>query len=301
MQHRGIPQQGLRLLCVFVFVWLWLFAVSQCAYGNMAAPAQADIASSVTFAKNDSISVRSEVLDITVHGGTADIVATYSMQNTTDQPVSTPSMFLASNIQDGGVQVLVNGKKAVFQVESYALDYGTAISTGDWQYVVLTEENGTDISGQTVDSINFTMDFQPQESYDVAISYTYRLGGYPNYDYNAKIGYIDYYLTPAAMWKDFENLTINVYLDADMPVLASSNLPFQKVASRSYQYVSSTLPDENLTITVDQNWWQTVIGFFKNPYLAMLLTYTAPLILIILAAIAILVWFLCKKRKAKPM
>ncbi|MEG1809400.1 MAG: hypothetical protein RR244_06080, partial [Oscillospiraceae bacterium] len=62
--------------------------------------------------------------------------------------------------------------------------------------------------------------------YDVVVSYRYRPGGYPDYDFNAKIGRIEYYLAPAAMWNDFGGITINLKLDEDMPVISSSNLEF---------------------------------------------------------------------------
>ena len=61
---------------------------SQAVYANMAAPRESDIGSSITFEKNETIAVLSEVLDITVKGSKADIVATYHMKNTTAESVS---------------------------------------------------------------------------------------------------------------------------------------------------------------------------------------------------------------------
>ncbi|MCR4963618.1 MAG: hypothetical protein K6B40_07055 [Firmicutes bacterium] len=285
--------------CALALVWILLSAVCPCAYANMAAPAPADVASSVTFAQNDSIAVRSEVLDIAVHGGKADITATYTMENMTGKPVSTPAMFLAPHMEDGSVSLTVNGQAADFAVESYALPYGAAVAARDWRYVVLTETGAAaEAGGGTVDSVSFTMDFLPGERYVVTVSYAYRLGGYPDYDFNVKMGRIEYYLTPAALWKDFENLTVNLYLDEDMPVLADSNLPFEKVAPRVYRYVSSTLPAENLTIVIDENRWQTIAGFFRSPYLPVMLLYAAPFLLILAAAVLTLV-LLHRRRKHK--
>lgn len=146
----------------------------------------------------------SEVLDIAVDDSEADIVATYKMKNTTDDSISTQSMFLSPNIKNGGVKVVVNDKDTSFTVKSYALNYDTEIETEDWQYVVLTNE-AISISNneQTVDSITFGMDFAPNEEYDVVVSYTYRLSGYPDNNSDAKMGRIKYYLAPAAMWNDF--------------------------------------------------------------------------------------------------
>ena len=117
------------------------------------------------------------------------------------------------------------------------------------------------------------------------VSYTYRLGGYPDLDFNAKRGEIVYYLTPAAMWKDFRQLTINVYLDEDMPVITSSNLDFEKVGKRTYQHVSDTLPEEDLRITIDENWMQNISSTLRSPYLGMYLSmascFCIPVILLI--------------------
>ena len=54
------------------------------------------------------------------------------------------------------------------------------------------------------------MDFEPGETCDVVVSYTYALGGYPGYDFNVKRGELRYYLTPAALWNGFEDLTIDL-------------------------------------------------------------------------------------------
>ena len=261
-----------------------VFSLSPAVRGNMAAPAYADVGSSITFPQNQAVAVLSEILDITVHGAKAEISATYHLKNTTGNPVSTPAMFLSPNIEDSGTAVVVNSREAPFTVESYGLNYSTTIETDQWQYIVLTED--PEITGeQTVDAITFTMDFAPEEEYDVMVSYTYRLGGYPDLDFNAKRGEIVYYLTPAAMWKDFGQLTINVYLDEDMPVITSSNLDFEKVGKRTYQHVSDTLPEEDLRITIDENWMQNISSTLRSPYLGMYLSmascFCIPVILLI--------------------
>lgn len=284
------------LIVIFIFV----LSIPQIAYANMAAPEEADIGSSVTFEKNDALSVLSEVLNITVKGSTADIAATYHMKNTTAESVSSQAMFLSPNIETGGVEVKANGKELPFQSKRYTLDYSTEIQTDDWQYVVLTEGELTDPNGErAVDSITFQLNFAPWEEYDIVVSYTYRLGGYPDYDFNAKEGRIEYYLTPAAMWKGFENLTINLSLDEAMPVLSSSNLSFQKTGERTYQYVSDTLPEENLKIVIDENWFQTIFSTLRSPYLPMTLLTFSPFLLIALAVIIVIIWRLHKRKKRK--
>ncbi len=291
-----------KVSLIFAFILIFTLFMTLVVYANMAAPNEADIGSSITFEKNDAISVLSEVLDIRVDGSEADIVATYRMKNTTDENISTRSMFLSPNIKNSGVKVAVNGKNTFFTVEKYALNYSTEIKTDDWQYVVLTDDEIASHNGeQTVDTITFEMDFAPYEEYDVIVSYRYRLGGYPDYDFNAKRGEIEYFLAPAAMWKDFSNLTINLYLDEDMPVVTSSNLEFEKVGARTCRFISDKLPEEKLLIVIDENWWQNIFSTLKSPYLPMTLMMFSPFILIFMAlAVGIfIVWRLRKKKKQK--
>jgi len=267
---------------LFVFALVLALSIPQVAYANMAAPEESDIGSSITFENNEAISVLSETLDITVNGSEANIIAKYKMKNTTDESVSTQSMFLSPNVENSGVEVIVNGKDTSFIVETYALNYDTRIKTNDWKYAVLTNnkiENNN--NGKTVDTITFEMDFAPNEEYDVIVSYSYRLGGYPDYDFNVKEGVIEYYLAPAAMWKDFSNLTINLYLDKDMPVITNSTLKFEKVGTRTYQYVSDKLPEENLVIVIDENWWQNIFSTLRSPYFSMTLLMFSPFTLIL--------------------
>ena len=285
----------LKRMIPLVLVLLMICA-PQVAYANMAAPADPDVGSSITFQKNKEISVQSEVLDITVHGAKADLVATYTMENTTDERVVTPSMFLSPNLEEGGVQVQVQGEDVPFTVDQYALNFTTEIQMEDWQYLVLSED-AADPQGQTVDAIRFELALEPGQQSQVVVSYTYRLGGYPDYDFNVKRGDLKYYLRPAALWKDFSSLTINLYLDEEMPVLAYSNLAFEKVGPRTYQYTSDTLPEENLSITVDGSWWQNIFSTLRNPYLHAVMVSLAPVILMALVCVFLIVRHVRRAKK----
>lgn len=278
------------MLCTLLF--------PQAAFANMAAPADPDIGSTITFEKNDAVTVESEVLDITVTGAQAQIVATYEMKNTSAENVNLSSMFLAPNMAYSDTQVTVDGENVDFIAENYALNYSTKITTEDWRYVILSDEEIASTQPQkTVDSVTFDLAFEPEETHTVMVSYLYALGGYPDYDFNVKRGEIEYYLAPAAMWKDFSNLTINLYLDEDMPILKSSNLDFQKVGTRTYQYTSDTLPDENLRITIDENWWQTIFSSLRSPYLPFALLLISPLIIIVV--VCVVIWRIRKKKQQK--
>ena len=125
---------------------LLLLLLTPKAHANMAAPANPDVGTAITFENNQELAVTSEVLDITVKGAKAEIVATYTMENTTDQQVVTSSMFLSPNVEAGNVTVLVDGQEVPVVVESYTLGDVTQIDTQNWQYVVLDGE-AADVGG----------------------------------------------------------------------------------------------------------------------------------------------------------
>lgn len=281
-----------------IFVLVIVLSLPQIVYANMAAPKHSDIGSSISFEKNDTISVLSEVLDIRVDGSQADIVATYKMKNTTNESTSTQAMFLSPNVENSSVNIVVNDKDKSFTVESYGLNYNTEIKTNDWQYAILTDDElARHNQEQTVDAITFDMNFTPNEEYEVIVSYGYSLGGYPDYDFDAKRGEIEYYLAPATIWKDFSNLTINLYLDKNMPIIKSSNLEFKKVGVRTYQYNSNTLPEGNLEIVIDENWYQNIFSTLRSPYLDITLMILSPFILIGLIIVVFITWYIRKRKK----
>ena len=59
-----------QLACIAVAaVFLGAFQV---AYGNMAAPAEPDVGTAITLEQNETLAVKSEVLDIVIEGSTAN-------------------------------------------------------------------------------------------------------------------------------------------------------------------------------------------------------------------------------------
>ena len=282
-----------QLACIAVAaVFLGAFQV---AYGNMAAPAEPDVGTAITLEQNETLAVKSEVLDIVIEGSTAQITATYQMENQSDEAVKTRSMFLSPNVEEAGVQVVADGQLLACETECYALSYNTQIGVEEWRYAVLTDVGESPQVGKPmVEAILFDLKFEPRETYDVIVSYRYRLGGYPEYDFNVKCGELHYYLTPAAMWNDFEDLTINLTLGKDMPVLESSSLEFEKVGKRSYRYYSDALPKEDLRITVDENWLQNLFSTLRSPYLHMMIRTAAPFILIMVLVAG---WFVLRRVK----
>lgn len=271
-------------LCAVIILLFFSFPV----LANMAAPKDPDVGSTITFEKNDSITVTYEVLDIEVIGAKANIKASYHMKNTTNEAVTTKSMFLSPNISEDSFSVTIDGKNVFYTSQTYKIGYESEIATDDWMYIILKEDNEYNTS--TVDTVLFELSFAPNAEHDVVVIYEYALGGYPDYDYDAKRGEILYYLKPAALWKDFEGLEINLILDKDMPVLKSSSVKFEKTGDRTFKYTSNELPNQDLTISIDQNGWQEFITQFKSPYIGMNLLLLIPIfIFIILAFIAVII------------
>lgn len=265
------------------------------ALANMAAPRPPDTGTTVTFEKNEEIAVLSEVLDITVTGDTARIRAQYTMENTTGERVTTPAMFLCPNQEDS--LVTMEGEALPFTAETYVLSYDSQLETRDWAYAVLNPSRELSAIPEQVDAITFELAFDPGQEAQVTVEYTYALGGYPDYDFDVKYGKIEYYLQPAAAWKEFGSLTINLYLDEDMPVITQSTLPFEKVGDRTYRYTSDRLPEEDLEIEIDETRIQKFFSSLRSPYLWMTVRILA-LPLLVLAGV-ILAVVLILKRKGK--
>lgn len=287
-----------KRITVFLLTILLALTAACPALANMAAPRPSDVGTSVTFEKNQDIAVTAETLDIRVEGAKARIRAEYTMKNTAGEQISTPAMFLCPDQEEGSVQVTVREEPVEFTVEEYALGYDSRVETKSWEYAVLSPDQLASPNEERVWAISFQLDFEPEEEYTVSVEYVYALGGYPEYDFDVKDGRIEYYLLPAAGWKDFGSLTINLYLDKDMPVIASSSLPFEKVGTRTYQYVSQGLPEEELSITIEENGFQKIFSTLRNPYLRMMVLLLAPFVLVA-AGVVLLVVLVRRKHKTK--
>ena len=255
---------------------------------NMAAPIEDDIATSVSFEKSNDIDVISEVIDINIIDTLADITVTYNMKNIKNESINTPSMFVSPNIEGENVSIKIDDKDVDCIKETYYYSNYDDLTTSNWEYVILEKDYYNEYYNQ-VQTLTFNIEFNSLEEKEIIINYKYRLGGYPSRTDDMKRGSLTYYLKPASMWHSFSDLTINLYLSKDMPVLKDSNLEFADLGNRHYQYKSNTLPEENLEIKIDQNGWQKFIGYFKSPYLLMNLMMFLPFIIIGLIIVVIII------------
>lgn len=287
-----------KLLTIFIILTVFLGSTTK-VEANMAAPDDADIASTITFEKNESLSVLNEILNIEVKGSIANISALYHMKNKTQEEVTTSSMFLSPNIEGDTTRVYIDNYEITYTAKTYKISYrDDVIETNDWEFVILEEEND-DYYRQQVDTITFEMTFLPLEEHDIEVSYKYTLGGYPNYDFDVKYGSIYYYLKPAGLWESFESIEINLTLDEDMPKITSSSLEFTKLSKNKYQYKANELPDTDLLIRIDQSAWDEFISGFKSPYLIMKIMMLLPVIIIFLCIIIIIIMATARMRKNK--
>lgn len=268
------------------------------AKANMAAPEEDGVASTITFAKNEDIAVVREVLDIKITGIKANISAQYTMQNNKDYEVSTPTMFISPNFSEQSVGVMINGSLINYETKSYSCQNINDIYVNGWEYVILEKPNryGTN----NVQTINFDLDFKAKEEKLVTISYDYELGGRPDRIDQYKYASLTYYLAPAALWESFADLTINLYMDASLPIISESNVGFKKIDRNTYQYKDTTIPVNILEIKLEPTNWQKFIGFFKSPYLIMEIFIFLPFILIgLILIVAIILLIKFRKKKAK--
>ena len=210
---------------------------------NMAAPKPTDIATSITFEKNNDISVSSEHISITIDDQVAHINAAYTMKNTKNEEITTPSMFISPNIENLSAEVSFNEIDLDYVKETYYATYDSELSENNWEFVILDAKNETNgYFDLSLDTIKFDLKFNPNEEAIVNVAYDYRLGGRPERNDDYKYAELDYYIKPIGLWKDFDNLTIDLYLDDNLPIIKESNYEFNHVKDNHYQCVLNELP-----------------------------------------------------------
>ena len=279
----------IKLLILEIAAMIAIF-ISVPAYANMAEPNSDNLASSITFEKNNELEVVSEVLDIKINGETADIKATYNMKNTTSNTVSTKSMILSPNINGNTAKVLVDNNSISYTSESYYVNYGTNGSLDGWKFVINDPAPHKDMTGSAVvDTVLFDMEFLANQSHTIEVSYQYRVGGYPTVDNSNRYASLTYYLTPASMWKNYGDITINLELPSDMPVIKNSTLEFDKVAKNKYQYKADELPAEELKLRIDQTGWQEFTSDISSGYILYTMALFSPYIIMGLIALIIVI------------
>ena len=112
-----------------------------------------------------------------------------------------------------------------------------------------------------------------------------------------------YILSPAALWKDFSNLTIEVYPHPDQPYMMNSTLPMERVETNiaydtHYSAFFSHLPEGDLIFQMyhretPEPW---LLATIQNPYL-MGLVILPLFLLILLTTITVIILLAVRKKK----
>lgn len=287
----------MKKILLMLLVLIITFSGFNTVFANMAAPNENDLGTSITFKNNEDINITKEILDIKITNDVASIKATYFMSNNKEYNVETESMFISPNYSDDNISVLKNDINIQYTTKDLIFESSVdEVHINDWEYVIFKKDENSKY-GRKVQSINFKLEFGPLEESTIIVSYNYRLGGRPDLDNNLRYATFLYYLTPANNWNDFKDLTINLELSSDLPVISKSTLDFIKIENNKYKYKSDTMPNVNLELELDQTRLQEFIGFFKNPYNIIYLYFIGITSLLIILIISIIVFIHFIKRK----
>ncbi len=150
--------------------------------------------------------------------------------------------------------------------------------------------------GEFIGAIQYTMEFEPNESIQLVVKYTAGAGGY-SYQGTSVLSF-EYLLTPAKYWSDFGSLTINLTVPEDVNNIKSSTLEFEKISDSLYTYTSNGLPNTELWITLNNayngasiytNWWNYYASSANNSdiFCVLLGTIIIPCIMLIASLIAV--------------
>jgi len=96
----------------------------------------------------------------------------------------------------------------------------------------------------------YEVPFEGDALKEVSVSTT-TLASYDTKSSDLVLYSFDYILSPAARWKDFKNLTIDIRTDKVMGGMRDSSLEFERVADDYYTIFFTELPDQELKITFE--------------------------------------------------
>ncbi len=213
--------------------------------------------------------IKSRYRSYTIQG---NIKAVYSLYNPTDETYSLTAAFpvVAAEMdrQDPLFQkVRLNGKKIPYKtwVVTYGKDkeFLNSLTLED----MLKRRNSFTPSDTHFDRnppilmMEFDVEIPPKKTYKLEI--TTRSMAFMEREALDSCVYITkqarytfyYYLSPAKYWADFKDLDIIIKTSSAAPVLMDSNLDFHWAGWRRYRFHSDTLPEGELTFTVEKTFW----------------------------------------------
>lgn len=281
------------LIVMLLLILLCALLLPTVALANSAAPDFTGVGSGIVFEQYEDVGVVSQVLDIVFDNRNVTVTATYNMVNNTSSELDVFTMFILPAEHVGSsfsASIYQDNKQLDFSTSNYyVVDYDTTVTLDDWQYIVengnVDPEGYSDYSLQ-VCTVSYNMHFDASANSTVVVEYSTQLGGLISYGTTVEFLY---YLTPAQYWSDYSNLTINLTLDDNHPRITYSSINFDKTGDYTYVYTCDTLPEQELSITAGQSWWDTIslssriiLAFVGIPLAILCLIMSALVLTIIL-------------------
>lgn len=147
-----------------------------------------------------------------------------------------------------------------------------------------------------IGAVLYTVDFEPESQLEMIVRYDLR-AGQDRSNTSRYAAFVAYLLSPAAEWKHFQNLTIQLIPHEDQPYLLNSTLPLHyNATSGMYENDFEELPDNDLLFRMYHR-SEPESGFiktFNNPYILLLVVPVA-LVIAVLGVVAAVVLFALKK------
>ena len=328
---KGVDPLKKRIICLLLVAMLMALPMSsytKSVHGNAGPVVIHEAASFTMLPEEDSpVEVEQETLvfDLREHNAfTAEVSVTYQMyyggQDVYRQKLFFPVMnyyqqdltHLADIFLDGGMvefeyielgqlpSELKDGPTDSYHEfvrEISDMDFPQILER--WQTNSLAEESRTSLAG-----LLFEVEFQPGSRREITVRYP-AIAGRDQEETTRYQAVYAYILSPAALWKDFSNLTIEVYPHPDQPYMVNSTLPMEKVETdiaydTHYSAFFSDLPEGDLIFQMyhretPEPWLMATI---QNPYLMGLVIVPLFLLILLTTITAIIIYAIRKKKKA---
>lgn len=153
------------------------------------------------------------------------------------------------------------------------------------------------LSSQRVIIVKFDVNFKPGAN---VMSVSYVLDTGINYQYKPEAYLCDYISEPAKNWHGFGGVTIKVITNKTTPYVIFGNIDFEKTGDYEYSFVSTELPDYNISFSLcsskdpsDRYGFQNAL-FYIVPIIII-----AAMVLVIFGLVILVLYLVDKKNKKK--
>lgn len=174
-----------------------------------------------------------------------EVSVQYELHNKSDSTKNVQVLFLtpaseAFAVKDGDKQIAVVMDLKSKPVNWHAEKKNVVIDPISGKELRLSKYS---ILNPPVQGARFTLDFEPNETKNIVITYTEN-GGMYNKGVISEIYSHLYYLTPAAFWEGEPYVELEIHLDAPGARI-HSNLPMEQISSKVFKAEFNELPSED--------------------------------------------------------